>query len=67
MTHITPQLAATHDHWFDESAASHMLPALRLWARHFTKHHPIIVEALEWSSAGLLAISMLLGTLIANA
>lgn len=67
MTRISSQLAATHDHWFEEPTASHMLPALRLWARHFIKQHPMVVDALEWSGASLLAISTLVGTLIANA
>jgi hypothetical protein len=67
MTHITSQLAATHDHWFDEPASSHIWPAIRLWGRHFAKQHPWFVDAVEWFGAGLLAIGMLAGTLIANA
>jgi hypothetical protein len=67
MTHVTYQLAATHDHWFDEPGAAHILPALRLWARRLAKRHPVAVDALEWMGAGLLAMSVLVGTLIANA
>jgi len=67
MTHITHQRAATHDHWFDEPAGLHAVPALRLWWRHFAKHHPMLVDAIEWTGSGVLALGLLFGTLIANA
>jgi len=67
MTHITSQLAETHDHWFDEPTSSHVFPAMRLWVRHFAKQHPLFVNAVEWFGAGLLATGLLAGTLIANA
>jgi hypothetical protein len=45
------QLAATHDHWFDEPVAL----------------HPTVVDAMEWAGCSVLALGVLLGTLIANA
>jgi hypothetical protein len=67
MTQLTFQLAATHDHWFEEPATRHAFPAVKLWWRHLAKQHPIITECLEWSACGLVAGAMLVGTLIANA
>jgi hypothetical protein len=67
MTHLTLQLAATHDHWFEEPAANHAVPALRLWWRHFTKQRPATADGLEWTACGAVAIAVLLSSLIANA
>jgi hypothetical protein len=67
MTGLTLQLAATHDHWFEEPAAKHVFPALRLWWRHLAKEHPIIADGIEWTGCGVVAIALLLGSLIANA
>ena len=67
MTKLTFAIAATHDHWFEEPTAKHVLPAVRLWWRHFWKHHPIIADAIEWSACGVVTAAMLAGTLIANA
>jgi len=67
MTHLTFDLAATHDHWFEEPAAKHALPALKLSWRHFAKHHPIMADLIAWSSCGVLAAGLIASTLIANA
>ena len=67
MTHLTLQLAATHDHWFEEPAAKHVFPALKLWWKHFSKQHSIIVDGLEWTGCGVVAVTLLFGTLIGNA
>jgi hypothetical protein len=67
MTQLTLQLAATHDHWFEQTAARHAVPALKLWWRHFAKQHAVIVDGIEWTGCGILAIGLLVGTLIANA
>jgi hypothetical protein len=67
MTHLTLQLTATHDHWFEEPANRHALPALKLWWRHFSKQHPIIFDSIEWAGCGVLAVAVLVGSLIANA
>jgi hypothetical protein len=34
MTQLAMQLAATHDHWFEEAAAKHAFPALKLRWKH---------------------------------
>jgi hypothetical protein len=60
-------LAATHDRWFEEPVSKHALPALKLSWRHFSKHHPIMADAIEWSSCGVLAAGLIASTLIANA
>jgi hypothetical protein len=67
MTNLTIHLAVTHDHWFEEPAAKHALPALKLSWRHFSKQHPIIADSLEWTGCGAIAVAVLFGTLIANA
>jgi hypothetical protein len=67
MTQISYHLAATHDHWFDQSATSHAIPAIKLWWRHFAKQHVIFVDALEWGACGFFAVTLLLSELIANA
>jgi len=46
MTQLTLQLAATHDHWFEEPAAKHAFPALKLWWKHFSRQHPIVTDGL---------------------
>jgi hypothetical protein len=66
MTQLTLRLASTHDHWLDEPFREHALAALRLLLRHLVKRHPVIVDALEWASCGMIAVAMLVGTLIAN-
>jgi hypothetical protein len=66
MTQLTLQLAATHDHWFEEPAAKHAFPALMLWWRHLAKQHPIIADGIEWTGCGTIAIAVLCGSLIAN-
>jgi hypothetical protein len=35
MKHLTAELAATHDHWFDQSPAQHALPATKLFGATF--------------------------------
>jgi hypothetical protein len=67
MTQLTMQLAATHDHWFEEPAAKHVFPAFKLWWKHFVKHYPIVADGLEWTGCGFIAVGLLFGTLIANA
>jgi hypothetical protein len=67
MTQLTLQLAATHDHWFEEPAALRAFPALKLWWKHLSKQHPIIADGLEWIGCGVIAAAVLFGTLIANA
>jgi hypothetical protein len=67
MTQLTIQLAATHDHWFQEPAAKHAYPALKLWWRHFSKQHAVIADGIEWIGCGTVAVTLLVGTLIANA
>jgi hypothetical protein len=67
MTRFTHQMAATHDHWFEEPANSHAIPALMLWWRHFAKQHSVVVDAMEWMVCGLVAVSLLIAELIANA
>jgi hypothetical protein len=67
MTQLSLQLAATHDHWRDERASRHVIAALQLWWRHFAKRHPLVADGLEWTSCGVIALAMLVGTLIANA
>jgi hypothetical protein len=67
MTQLTFHLAATHDRWFHEPAVKHVFPALKLWWKHLSKQHPIMVEALEWTGCSAVAVGLLFGTLIANA
>jgi hypothetical protein len=67
MTQPTLQLAATHDHWLEEPVTMHAIAALKLWWRHFARHHSILVDALEWVGCGLLAAALLTAELIANA
>jgi hypothetical protein len=67
MTKLAFAIAATHDHWFEEPTARHAIPAVRLWWRHFSKHHPIFADAFEWSACGVVGVAMLAGALIANA
>jgi hypothetical protein len=66
MTLLSYQLAATHDHWLEEQAASHAIPALKLWWRHFVRQHPIVADTLEWVACGFLALALLAAELIAN-
>jgi hypothetical protein len=66
MTQLTLQLAATHDHWFEEPVTRHVLPALKLGWRHFSKQHAILVDGLEWAGCGVIALAVLFGSLIAN-
>jgi hypothetical protein len=67
MTRLTLQLAATHDHWFEEPAAQHALPAFKLFWKHFSKQHPIVVDSIEWTGCGAIGLMVLLGSLVANA
>ena len=67
MMQLTFELAATHDHWFEESVAKDAFPALKLEWRHLSKQHPIIADALEWSTGGIMAAAIVAGTLVANA
>jgi hypothetical protein len=67
MTQLTFQLAATHDRWFHEPAVKHVFPALKLWWKHLSKRHPIMVDVLEWTGCSAVAVGLLVGTLIANA
>jgi hypothetical protein len=67
MTHLSYQLAATHDHWLEEPMLGHAIPALQLWWRHFARKHVIFVDVLEWVACGFLAVTLLAAELIANA
>jgi hypothetical protein len=67
MTQLTTQLAATHDQWFEEPAAKHTFPALKLSWRHFSKYYPTAADGLEWAGCGAVAVTILFGTLLANA
>jgi hypothetical protein len=67
MAQLSSAIAAKHDHWFEEPAAKHVLPALKLWLRHFSKQHPIAADAIEWSAGGMVAVAVVAGTLVANA
>jgi hypothetical protein len=57
----TPALASIHDHWTDESAGHYRLVALKLWARHFIKRHPVVAEILEWSFAASVGLLLTVG------
>jgi len=50
-----------------QPTAKHAIPAFGLWWRPFSKHHPIIAGAIEWSASGVVAAAMLAGTLFTNA
>ena len=71
MTHLTLRLAATHDHWFEHPASKRAIPGLQLWWHHFAKKHSsshtVLLEAMEWSGAGVIALLILVAALIANA
>jgi hypothetical protein len=67
MTQFTLDIAATHDHWFEEPAAKHVFPALKLGWRHFARQHPIVSDGLEWAGCSAIAIVIVFGSLIANA
>jgi hypothetical protein len=66
MTQLTFEIAAAHDRWLEGPAARHAVPALKLWWRHFSKHHPIIAEAIEWIACGAVAAAIVAGSLVAN-
>jgi hypothetical protein len=63
----TLALATIHDHWNEDAVSNHGVVALKLWARHFAKYHPIAMEIPELSSAAGIASFLLVATLIANA
>jgi len=67
MTELTYQLAAAHDHWLEEPISRHAIPLLKLWWRHFGRHYPLLIDALEWGACGFLALSLLTAELLANA
>jgi hypothetical protein len=67
MTQLTLRLAATHDHWFEEPAPWHAVPALKLLWRHFSRQHPVVADGIEWTGCGILAVGLLVATLIASA
>jgi hypothetical protein len=63
----TSAVAIIHDHWAESTVSDHGLVALKLLARHLTKHHPIAMEILEWSFSVGVGFLLLTATLIANA
>jgi hypothetical protein len=63
----TLSIATIHDHWSDEATSDHAMVALRLWARHFAKRHPVVLEILEWGFAATAALVLTTASLIANA
>jgi hypothetical protein len=62
----TLAVATIHDHWAEDTVSDHGLVALKLWARHLAKHHPIAMEILEWSFSVGVAFFLLTAALIAN-
>jgi hypothetical protein len=67
MSQISLSLAVTHDGWFREPAIKHVDVALRLWWRHLQRHQPLIVEIMDWTIAGGVALALVAAELIANA
>jgi hypothetical protein len=69
MRHLTPRLAATHDHWLDEPAIKHAIPSLQLWWHHFTKRDArdgsLLLETMEWTATAAIALLMLFCELVA--
>jgi hypothetical protein len=69
MTCLTPRLAATHDHWFNEPAIKRAVPGLRLWWHRFTKRDAkdgaLLLEVMEWTATVAVALLMLLCGLVA--
>jgi hypothetical protein len=63
----TLAVATLHDHWTEDKVSDHGLVALKLLARHFAKHHPIVIEGLEWCFCVGVAVLLTAATLIANA
>jgi hypothetical protein len=63
----TSAVATIHDHWAEDTVSDHGLVALKLWARHLAKHHPIIADGIEWTGCVAIAVAVLCGSLIANA
>jgi hypothetical protein len=63
----TLAVATIHDHWAEDTVSDHGLVALKLWARHLAKQHPIIADGIEWTGCGAIAIAVLCGSLIGNA
>lgn len=66
MTHLTFELAATHDRWFREPAVKHAYAALKLVWKHFARQHSLMADALEWTGCGAIAVGILFATLIAH-
>jgi len=67
MTGLSSSLSATHDGWFREPAIKHVDVMLRLWWRHLQRHHPLVVDVLEWSVAAALALTLVTVELIVSA
>jgi hypothetical protein len=69
MTSLTPRLATTHDRWFNEPAIKHAIPSLQLWWHHLARRDPfdgpVLLEAMEWTATGAIALLMLVCELVA--
>ena len=63
----TLAVATIHDHWTEDAVSDHGVAALKLWARHFAKHHPIAIEILEWCFCAAIAVFVTAASLIASA
>jgi hypothetical protein len=63
----TLAVATIHDHWAEDTVSDHGLVALKLFARHLAKRHPIAIDILEWSFSIGLAVFVTVATLIVSA
>lgn len=64
MSEVSSSLAATHDGWFREPAIKRVDVVLHLWWRHFQRRQPILLDLLEWTLAGGLALALVTAELI---
>jgi hypothetical protein len=67
MSQVSSSLAATHDEWFREPAIKRLDVVLQLWWRHLQRRQPLLVELLEWTLAGALALVLVTAELIVSA
>jgi hypothetical protein len=67
MSAFSTSLAATHDGWFREPAIKHVDIVVRLWWRHLQRHRPVVVDLVEWTAAGVVAIALVVAELIVSA
>jgi hypothetical protein len=63
---ITMMLGYNAGRWFREPAVKQLVEPLKLWWKHLSAQHPLLADGLEWTGSGGIALSLLLGTLIAN-